>query len=68
MGICEILTVIFVVCKLIGVISWSWWLVLLPEIIAVIFYIVSFGIVGRTIHKTNKKIDKYFDEDDFFEY
>lgn len=36
MSICEILTIIFVVCKLIGVISWSWGLVLLPEIIEVI--------------------------------
>lgn len=40
MGICELLTIIFVVCKLIGVITWSWWLVLLPEIIAVVFYII----------------------------
>lgn len=35
MGILEVLTIIFVVCKLVGVIDWSWWLVLLPEIIAV---------------------------------
>lgn len=40
MGFCEILTIIFVVCKLFGVITWSWWLVLLPEIIAVVFYIL----------------------------
>lgn len=39
MGICEILTIIFVCCKLFGVISWSWWLVFLPEIIALIGYV-----------------------------
>ena len=44
MGICEILTIIFVVCKLFGVITWSWWLVFLPEIIAVVFYIFIFAL------------------------
>lgn len=39
MGFTEILTLIFVVMKLLGVIGWSWWLVLLPEIIAGVFYI-----------------------------
>ena len=41
MGICEILTIIFVVMKLIGVIAWSWWLVLLPEFIAIGLYIIG---------------------------
>jgi len=40
MGFTEILTIIFVVLKLIGVISWSWWLVFMPEIIAVALYIL----------------------------
>ena len=39
MGFTEVLTAVFIVLKLIGVISWSWWLVLLPEIIGVAFYI-----------------------------
>lgn len=29
-GVCGFLTIIFVIAKLAGVISWSWWLVLLP--------------------------------------
>ena len=33
MGFTEILTIIFVLLKVFGVISWSWWLVFLPEII-----------------------------------
>lgn len=40
MGIAEVLTIVFVVLKLTGVIGWSWWLVLLPEIIAVCIYLL----------------------------
>lgn len=39
MGFTEILTIVFIVLKLLNVISWSWWLVLLPEIIAWVIYI-----------------------------
>ncbi|WP_345817413.1 hypothetical protein AAYR26_00195 (plasmid) [Bacillus licheniformis] len=46
MGLLEILTIIFVALKLFGVISWSWWLVLLPEIIAVGLYVLWFAFVG----------------------
>lgn len=48
MGFTEILTIVFIVLKLLGVISWSWWLVLLPEIIALgLYVIVAIGtIVG----------------------
>ncbi|MFB3199891.1 hypothetical protein PF216_08485 [Staphylococcus pseudintermedius] len=44
MGLAELLTILFVVLKLTGGIDWSWWLVLLPEIIAISIYIVSFII------------------------
>lgn len=40
MGFTEILTIIFVLSKILGFISWSWWLVFLPEIIAIILYII----------------------------
>lgn len=40
MGICEVLTIAFIVLKLVGAISWSWWLVLLPEIISVVLTIL----------------------------
>lgn len=50
MGIAEILTLVFVVLKLAGVISWSWWFVFLPEIIAVIGYaILGFTALGALI-------------------
>lgn len=42
MGITELLTVAFVVLKLLGKIEWSWWQVLLPEIIAVVIYLAIF--------------------------
>lgn len=38
MGIAEVLTIVFVVLKLTNVIAWSWWLVLLPAIIAFSIY------------------------------
>ena len=40
MGFLEILTLIFIALKLFGIITWSWWLVVLPEIIASIIYII----------------------------
>lgn len=42
MGITEILTIIFVVMKVLGMIDWSWWLVLMPEIIAIALYVLMF--------------------------
>lgn len=35
MGLLEILTIIFVLMKLFGVIDWSWWAVFLPTIIEI---------------------------------
>ena len=62
MGFTEFLTIVFVVLKLVGIISWSWWLVLLPEIIAIALYIITVVIVAiynakfhRDIRVTFKK-------------
>lgn len=35
LGLTSILTLIFVVAKLLGVIDWSWWLVFAPTLIGV---------------------------------
>jgi len=45
MGLLDILTLIFVTLKLIGIIDWSWWLVLLPTLveIAVVIVILTLG-------------------------
>lgn len=55
MGICEILTIIFVVCKIIGIISWSWLFVLLPEIIAFVFYAVMVLLTILGAFRINKR-------------
>lgn len=35
LGLTHILTIIFVIAKIVGYINWSWWLVLLPSIISI---------------------------------
>lgn len=40
MDFLEVLTLIFIVAKLIGLISWSWWFVFLPLIIEFILYLI----------------------------
>lgn len=62
MGFTEVLTIIFVLLKVFGVISWSWWLVFLPEIIAVALYIICVIAGLRGVHKTSKHMKKHFDE------
>lgn len=44
MGLLELLTIVFVVLKVVGIIDWSWWLVILPMIIALGLYIAAFII------------------------
>lgn len=66
MGFTEILTIVFVVLKLIGIISWSWWLVLLPEIIAIVLYmaflLIIIAVGFREEKKAEKKIHSRLDE------
>lgn len=40
MGFAEVLTIVFIILKLIGIINWNWILVLLPEIIMIVIYII----------------------------
>ncbi len=56
MGFTEFLTIVFIVLKLINVINWNWILVLLPELIAIILYLI---IIIGIIH-SNHKINKIF--------
>ena len=62
MGFTEILTIVFIVLKLLGVITWSWWLVLLPEIIALALYVIVliFGLLG--VFNTHRSVRKHFDK------
>lgn len=63
MGFTEVLTIIFIVLKLLNIIDWNWFLVLLPEIIALPIYliIVVIGIFQyRSINKEFKRIKDKF--------
>ena len=56
-GICGVLTIVFVVLKLVGVINWSWLWVLCPlwiDILFAIIILVIFAIVDRKT-KNNRK-------------
>lgn len=55
MGFLEVLTIVFIALKLMGFIHWSWWLVLLPEIIAVVIYGLWIAFVGKLISWSVKK-------------
>ena len=65
MGILEVLTIIFVVLKLIGVITWSWWIVFLPLIISVGLYVVILTLHVIAFVKMKRRIEREFD-DNFF--
>ncbi|ACA39975.1 transmembrane Fragile-X-F protein [Lysinibacillus sp. fkY74-1] len=40
MGIAEVLTIVFVLLKVTDIITWSWWLVLLPTILSFSVYVI----------------------------
>lgn len=58
MGFTEVLTIVFIVLKLLGKIDWSWCLVLLPEIIAVAIYIILCIVVAVQNCRINKSINR----------
>ena len=45
-GICDVLAIVFVVLKLVGVISWSWWWVLSPIWIPIVIILILGLIIG----------------------
>lgn len=63
MGIAEVLTILFIALKLLGVIGWSWWLVCFPEIIACGFYALIIICMLVVNVKTNKTIRKKLDKE-----
>nr|DAR52953.1 MAG TPA: hypothetical protein [Bacteriophage sp.] len=61
MGFTEVLSIIFIVLKLLGVISWSWWIVLLPEISAFVVYaimVISAVVVNEKVRKSMEDFDR----------
>lgn len=58
MGFIEILTIVFIILKVLGLIDWSWWLVFLPEIIMAVIYVLL--IIANV--RMHKKAIKRFDD------
>lgn len=63
MGFTELLTIVFVVLKLIGKIDWSWWLVLLPEIIAAAFYVLLVITSLRSTALMNRSFNRLYEKE-----
>jgi hypothetical protein len=55
MGLLAVLTIIFIVLKAVGVIAWSWWLVLSPLLAEVVISGLLIGFIGRKGYKVYKK-------------
>lgn len=58
MGITEILTIVFVVLKLLKVINWHWLLVLSPELLAVVVYVIIVISQIKLINRIKKVLLK----------
>ena len=54
-GFAGLLTIVFIVLKLLKVINWSWWLVFLPLIISVGLFILLIVVVGIIALVTDQK-------------
>ena len=46
LGVCDVLAIVFIVLKLVGVINWSWVWVLSPIWISVIIVLVLYGVIA----------------------
>ena len=46
MNLFTMLAVLFIALKLLGVITWSWWLVLLPLYGGLVFFAICFAIAA----------------------
>ena len=54
-GICGVLTIVFIVLKLVGVINWSWLWVLCPLWINILLTVIVLGIIAIIDNKARKK-------------
>ena len=55
LGLSSVLTIIFVVLKLVGVIDWSWWWVLSPTWISIGLWLIFVVIYVICDYHANKK-------------
>ena len=54
-GICGVLTIVFIVLKLVGIINWSWLWVLCPLWIDILLTIIVLVIIAIIDNKARKK-------------
>ena len=54
-GICGVLTIVFIVLKLVGVINWSWLWVLCPLWINILLTVIVLVIIAFIDDKARKK-------------
>lgn len=57
-GLLNLLTIVFVVLKLVGVITWSWWLVLLPTIIWLNILVLFILFISFMLSLVNRLVEK----------
>lgn len=62
MIITEVLTIVLVVLKLVGVIDCSWWVALSPEIIALVFYAMFVVAHLRSRSQDRRYFEHIFEE------
>ena len=54
MGICSVLTIVFIVLKLTGVIDWKWVWVLAPTLIPLALVVAGLLLIGLVTYIENK--------------
>jgi membrane protein YdbS with pleckstrin-like domain len=59
LGLSTVLTIIFVVLKLVGVIAWSWWWVFSPILIDIGLTIIVLVIYAIYVAHENKRNNKW---------
>lgn len=45
-GVLEVLAIVFIVLKLTGIVTWSWWIVLAPVLIPLAILLICFLGIG----------------------
>ncbi|MEK5486783.1 hypothetical protein [Lysinibacillus sp. FSL M8-0355] len=56
MGLFEFLTIVFLALKVMGIISWSWWIVFIPAYITTTVYVIWISTSLAKMYKMNKVI------------
>lgn len=57
----ELLAIVFIACKLLGAITWSWWIVFIPLYIDIglpIFVLFILNILIKSLDKDLKELEK----------